>query len=239
MMFEPGFQPEPRVPGMGLGFDRNPVGDHLVVGHGGILPGFNSQLFVAPEDGVGVIAFTTGARLAMLWLPTELGRLLREILGEPRDAIRTDVPQRPETWSELCGRYGYTGRLLDVRARMMTGAGAFVSVDGDRLVLRLLSPIPAMLRGFALVPDDPDDPYVFRVDLEKLGLPTARVVFSRDDRGVTGLHLDIFPMSLRKQDPPPAESRARFVRAVGFSVAATSAFMAGRRVIATRRRVAV
>jgi len=95
MMFEAHFRPDPRVPGMGLGFDRNAAGGHRVIGHGGILPGFNSQMFVAPDDRVGVVAFTTGASLAMLWLPTELAQLLDRLLGVPLDEIRTDVPQRP------------------------------------------------------------------------------------------------------------------------------------------------
>ena len=54
-MFEPHYQPDPRLPGMGLGFFRGDAGGHRVVGHDGILPGFNSELLVAPDDGVGVI----------------------------------------------------------------------------------------------------------------------------------------------------------------------------------------
>ena len=41
-MFEPHYQPDPRVPGMGLGFWRGNAGGHLVE-HTGILSGFNSQ----------------------------------------------------------------------------------------------------------------------------------------------------------------------------------------------------
>jgi CubicO group peptidase (beta-lactamase class C family) len=43
-MFEPHFQPDPRVPGWGLGFARGEAGGHRLVGHDGILPGFNSTL---------------------------------------------------------------------------------------------------------------------------------------------------------------------------------------------------
>ena len=167
-MFAPHFQPDPRMPGMGLGFDRMPSDGHLVIGHGGIMPGFNSQLFVAPDDGIAVIAFTTGAHLAMFWLPTEVSRILNATLGVDDPAIRTDLPQRPEVWPELCGRYRYSGRLVDIRARLMTGAGAQVFVRGDRLMLRLFSPVPALLAGLQLWPDDPDDPYAFRVDLGRL-----------------------------------------------------------------------
>jgi CubicO group peptidase (beta-lactamase class C family) len=204
-MFAPHFQGDPRVPGMGLGFDRADTGGRLVVGHGGILPGFNSQMFAAPESGAGVIAWTTGARLAMLWLPTETGRLVNRLIGVPDDVIRTDVPQRPETWQQLCGHYGFSGRLTDIRSRMMTGFGADVYVSGGKLMLRLRSPVPGLLRGLELHPDSETDPDVFRIDLARFGLPTARIVFSpQPGVGATAMHLGIFPMSLRRR---PAERR--------------------------------
>jgi hypothetical protein len=197
MMFAPQYQPHPLVPGMGLGFDRGLAHGHLVVGHGGILPGVNSQLFAAPDDGVGVIAFTTGARRAMLWLPTELARVLDRYLGVEEDAVRTDVPHRPETWGELCGWYRNPARLTDIRSQLMLGAGAEVAARGDRLWIRLLSPRPALYRGFELHPDDPADPDVFRVDLGAFGLPTARILFSHAaGRPARAVHVDIFPASL-------------------------------------------
>ena len=229
-MFAAHFRGDARVPGMGLGFDRIDADGHLVIGHGGILPGFNSQLFVAPDDGIGLIAWATGANLAMLWLPTETGRLMRRLIGVPMDAIRTDVPQRPEVWGEICGRYRLSGGLTDIRARLMTGFGASVRVDGDKPMLRLLSPIPALWRGFELHADDPADPYAFRIDMGRFGLPTARIVFSHEPgTGVTAMHLDIFPMSLRRQ-PMPAPRRKTILRAAAASAAlsVTAAFLARR-----------
>jgi CubicO group peptidase (beta-lactamase class C family) len=244
-MFAPHFQLDPRVPGMGLGFDRNPAGEHLLVGHGGILPGFNSQLFVAPHDRVGIIAVTTGAHLAMLWLPTEMGRLIDDLLGIRHPELRTDIPHHPEVWAELCGRYTFSGRLTDIRARIMTGAGAQVSVRGDRLMLRVWSPIPGFIQGFPLQPDDADDPYAFRIDLARYGLPPTRILFSRKEGlGVTGMHLDIFPMSFRKRRPGDEELRPAVMRRVAFSVGvsvaasigATAAAAAGQRLRQNRRR---
>ena len=171
-MFEPQYQPDPRIPGIGLAFSRDDVGGHLAVEHGGIVPGFNSQIFVAPEDGVGVIAFTNGARLAMLWLPGEVAGLLRHALGLPDEVIRTDVPHHPEVWGEICGWYRLAGRLTDARARLTIGAGAEVFVRGGRLMLRGLNPVPAVYKGFPLHPDDDNDPYVFRMDLSEFGLGT-------------------------------------------------------------------
>ncbi len=199
-MFEPHYRPDPRVPGVGLAFSRFILGGHLAVEHGGILPGFNSQIFAAPDDGVGVIAFTNGSRRAMLWLPAEVSGLLRRILGVPEDPIRPDVPQHPEIWADICGWYQLSARATDVRARLMLGAGAEVFVRGGRLMVRVLTPVLPLYRGFPLHPDDSADPYVFRIDLSEYGVGTARVVFGREPgKGTTSIHLDLMPLTLRKR----------------------------------------
>lgn len=206
-MFEPHYQPDPRLPGIGLAFQRVDLDGHLAVEHQGILPGFNAQLCAAPGDGIGVVAFTNGAREAVAWLPGEVAGLVRRLLGLPDDAIRTDVPQHPEIWGDLCGWYQLSARLTDLGLRSVIGAGFEVFVRGGELTLRGLSPIPAMYRGFPLHPDDDRDPDVFRIDLSQLGLGTSRVVFSRDAGGsVTHLHPDLGPLSLQKQ---PARKNPR------------------------------
>jgi CubicO group peptidase (beta-lactamase class C family) len=220
MMFEPQYQPDPRVPGIGLAFDRFDLGGHLAIGHEGVLPGFNSQMFAAPEDGIGVMAFTNGARGAMMWLPAETAQLLRQLLGVPDDVIRTDVPHHPEIWADLCGWYALPARMTDVRARLMMGAGAEVFVRGGQLMARILGPVPAAYRGFALHPDDEKDPYVFRIDLSKFGIGTGRVFFSQDDSGATTrVHFDLMPMSLQKRpairSPRPWVTAALGVLALG------------------------
>ena len=199
MMFEPHYQTHPLIPGIGLAFDRYNVGRHHVVGHEGVLPGFNSQILVAPEDGVGVMAFTNGASGAMFWLPAECSHLLSQLLAAPGDVIRTDVPQRPEAWGDICGWYKPSARLVDTRLRSFLGMGVEVFVRGGRLMLRALNPIPALYRGFVLHADDEKDPYVFRVDASEFGISTARVVFSRDSEGTMRVHLDLLPISLQKQ----------------------------------------
>ncbi|HZS88058.1 MAG TPA: serine hydrolase domain-containing protein [Chloroflexota bacterium] len=228
-MFEAHYQPDPRVPGIGLAFSRFNFGGHLAVEHGGILPGFNSQIFAAPDDGVGVMAFTNGARRAMLWLPGEVAGLLKQLLGVPDDVIRTDVPHHPAVWGDLCGWYQLPGPLTDLRARMMIGAGAEVLIRRGELTLRGLSPLPALYRGFPLHPDDEKDPYVFRMDLSAFGIGTARVVFSRDPAGrATGVHLDLMPLSLQKQ-PAAKNPRLWIAGALGALAGATTATAIRRR----------
>jgi hypothetical protein len=173
------------------------AGGHAVVEHGGIAPGFISQFFLAPDDHAAVMAFTNGSRNALLWLPGELGSLLDTVLGV--EAAPSDVPQRPETWPELCGWYPLAGPLSDARARMMFGAGALVHVRRGQLWVRCLSPVPALLRGFRLIPCDAADPYAFRVDLSRYGLGSAgRVFFSRAD-GAMRMHFDLNPLTLERR----------------------------------------
>ena len=126
-MYAPQYQQDPRVPGIGLAFSRFTLGGHLAVEHGGIIPGFNSQIFAAPDDGVGVMAFTNGARNAMLWLPGEVGGLLRQLLGVSAETIRSGIPHHPEIWGDICGWYRLDAGLTDARARLTIGAGAEVS----------------------------------------------------------------------------------------------------------------
>jgi CubicO group peptidase (beta-lactamase class C family) len=226
MMFEPHYQPDPRIPGMGLSFFRGNAGGHPVVEHQGIVPGFNSQILLAPGDGIGVLAFTNGARQAMLWLSAETAGLLNHLLGVPDEQIRSDVPQHPEIWGDLCGWYYLPGRLTDARVRGALGAGAEVFTSRGRLMFRFLTPVPAMYRGLVLHPDDANDPYVFRIDL---GLATSRVVFSGEPgTGTTAAHLELMPLSLHKQ-PATTNPRRWATGALGALAVATTATAARRR----------
>jgi hypothetical protein len=201
-MFEPHYQPDPRVPGVGLAFFRSDAGWHLTAEHEGILPGFNSALVLAPNDGLGLIAFTNGSSGAMGWLPFELRRLLRHLLNVPDEAARGDVPHHPEIWGELCGRYRLPQRVSDLRGRAMMGGGDQVFVRGGRLMLRVLTPVPAVYEGLPLHPDNDTDPYMFRLDLSQFGMAAVRLVFSHEvGGGVTAVHTDLGsqPVSLYKQ----------------------------------------
>ena len=229
-MFEPQYQTDPRVPGIGLAFWRGNFGAHVVVEHQGVLPGFNSQIFLAPGDGVGVMAFTNGASGALIWLTAEAAWLLRRLLGVAHDAIRTDVPHHPEIWADLCGWYPVSAQLTDTHARATAGLGAEVFVRRGQLTLRALSPISAAYKGFPLQPDDDKDPYVFRIDLSEFGLGTPRIVFSREPgERTTRIHTDMFPLSLQKQ-PAGQNPRPWITGALGaLAVTATATAVRRRR----------
>lgn len=232
-MFEAQYRPDPRLPGIGLSFFRVDVGGHHAVEHAGVIAGFDSHILVAPVDGVGVMAFTNGSPDAVQWMSTETRRLLADLIGAPRAAIRTDVPQHPEVWSELCGWYRVRGPVTDVRLKAMAGAGIEVFARGGRLHLRFLTPIPPLYRGFVLHPDDPGDPYAFRMvfGVSEDTSPT-RVVFARDPAsGAMVVHLELMFLSA-EQRPDAQHPRRRALVAAG--AVATALFIGLR--LARRRR---
>jgi CubicO group peptidase (beta-lactamase class C family) len=222
-MFAPHYQPDPRLPGVGLAFFRRDLGGHLLAGHDGLVPGFTSQMLLAPDDGTGVVAFTNGARGAMAWLGGEVTAVLGGILGVPGPVIRADVPHHPEIWTGLCGWYSFRGSLRDAQKWLVSGAEVFVR--RGQLTLRPVTPLPALARGLPLHPDDRGDPYVFRIDLSRFGLGTSRVVFSRSPHtGVTAFHLDldVAPLSFDKQ-PAAGDPRYWVTGALGSAAAAATA----------------
>jgi hypothetical protein len=226
-MFAPQYRPDPRVPGMGLAFFRHELGGHLVVEHDGLTPGFGSQMSLAPDDGVGIVAVTNGARNTKAWLGAEASAMLRRVLGVPDDAIRSDVPHHPEVWRDVCGWYAYRGSFRDVQRWFITGAEVFVR--RGRLTLRPCTPIPALSRGYPLHPDDGTDPYVFRIDLSGFGIGTTRVVFGREPgSGATSLHLDVAPLSFDRR-PATRNPRPWVSGALGALAVATAATAVRRR----------
>ncbi len=233
-MFEPQFQPDPRMLGMALGFFPGEVGGHRTVGHDGVLPGFLSQMVLAPDDGVGVLAFANTGGLDGRGAPIPLANaLLRQLLGLAPDAVRTDVPEQPERWSELCGWYSPDpGWLTNLPVRPVIGAGVEVFVRRGQLTMRGLSPIPPVYRGVRLHADD-DDPYAFRIDLSAVGMGTSPVVFAVGPDGrATALHLGLAPLSLYRR--PDVRNPRGWV--YGAVVAGASALAVRRRGVRERRR---
>ena len=79
-------------------------------------------------------------------------------------------------------------------------------------MLRAYAPVPQVYRAHRLHADDPDDPYLFRLDFTDEGLGTWPVAFSRDDgaRGMS-MHVGVLPMSLYRR--PAYGSPARLATA--------------------------
>jgi len=225
-MFQPHFQPDPRLPGMGLGFGPGEQDGHRTVGKVGIVPGFLSAMVLAPDDGIAVVVFSNTGGLNGRGAAEPLApALLRRLLGLPDEAIRADIPPLPEGWGKLCGWYSPDpGPVTNLMVRALMGAGAEVTVHGGHLMLKSLTPVPAMRGGLRLHPDDPDDPRVFRVELPEFG-KRVRVVFSGGpEDGVVPMRLLMDLMSFRKR--PDVRNPRRWVN--GAAAAGAVALAIGR-----------
>ena len=86
-VYQPHFQPDPRVPGMGLGFELGEEGGHKAIGKTGILSGFLSAMVLAPDDGIGVVVLVNAGGLSGRGAADPLASaLLRRLLGLPDQA---------------------------------------------------------------------------------------------------------------------------------------------------------
>ena len=152
-MFRPHFQPDPRVPGMGVAFELGEEGGERTVGKTGIVSGFHSAMAMAPEEGIGVLVFSNTGGLDGRGAPIPLATmLLRLWLGLSVDPIRTDIAPRPETWSEICGWYSPApGPVTNLSLRALMGAGPEIVVQGGHLMLKPLTPIPGALLVLAWI----------------------------------------------------------------------------------------
>jgi hypothetical protein len=65
-------------------------------------------------------------------------------------------------------------------------------------MLKPLTPIPAMRRGIRLYPDDPEDPWVFRIHFPEFGME-LRVVFDHGAQEPTARRLLLDRMSFEKR----------------------------------------
>ena len=170
------------------------------VGKTGILSGFHSAMAMAPEEGSGssfsaTPAASTVAARPCRWQPCSFVSCLAFPLTQSASISRR--AQRPGAKS-VDGTAPAPGPVTNLSLRVLMGAGAEVVVQGGHLMLKPLTPIPAMRRGFRLYPDDPDDPWVFRIYFPEFGMD-FRVVFDGGpkDGMATRLLLDVMSFERR------------------------------------------
>jgi CubicO group peptidase (beta-lactamase class C family) len=212
-MFQPHFRPDPRLPGVALGFNIGAEGNHRVVGKDGILSGFLAHLGMAQREGIGVVVLANTGAISGRGAANPLGTaLLRLLLHLPREALRTDVAPHAEVWSGLCGWYApAAGPVTNLFNRLLMGAGVEVAIHRNQLMMKPLTPVPAMRKGMRLCPDNPDDPYAFRIDMSELGQGTLPVVFTRP----TGTEDSQFLMdTIAFQKRPDAQNPRRLAAGV-------------------------
>ena len=164
-------------------------------------------------QGIGVLAFANTGWFDPRGAPVPVANaVLRSLLDLPDDAVRTDAPEHPEIWSDLCGWYSLgPGVLTDPQPRAMLGAGVEVVVRRRQLTIRGQMPIPAVRKGLRLHPDG-DDPYAFRIDLFGVGgghvsrrvQPRTR---PRGDGSAPRPHSDALPEAARPSEPEAVGQR--------------------------------
>jgi Beta-lactamase len=94
---------------MGLAFELGEEGGQRTVSKTGIVSGFHSAMASAPDKGIGVVALSnTGGLDGHNATEPPAATLPRRLLGLPPNVLRSDIPPRPETWSEICGWYSPT-----------------------------------------------------------------------------------------------------------------------------------
>jgi CubicO group peptidase (beta-lactamase class C family) len=218
------------LPGMGLSFLLERIGDHRVAGHDGGWPGFISALQIAPDAGVGVVAFTNTNTEAAPHLLAE--RVLRRLLDAPEPADPV-VAQDPHLWPELTGIYRPApGLKTNLRVWPLIGGEAEVLVRKGHLTVRAQSPLPPLRKGVRLRAADPDDPLAFEA---RHGDVRLAVAFERDGGGrVTSLRAGSSLGSfVRLHRRPRATSVRLWGRAAGAATVGAGTIAAVRRV---RRR---
>ena len=228
LMLEPQDGAEEPLAAMGLAFMLDRVGGKRVAGHDGGWPGFVSSLTFAPDDDVGVLAFTnTNSPFAPHTVALEL---LRGELGLGADE-RPPVAESPQLWRELAGVYKPArGLNTNLRWWPLFGGEVEIGVRRGHLTASAPSPVRALRKGLRLHASDPDDPLVFEVRHEGVAVPVRfeRGPGGRVDSVRTGSSRGGF---LRLHRRPRATSLRLWARA-----AAGSAALAGAATAVRRRR---
>jgi len=146
-MWTPQFAKPGEKKGFGLGFAVSELDGHRVIGHGGAIYGFATEMVGLPEDKLGVVTVTTMdatnavtnavARQALLLM-------LASRSGKPLPIFEKTKPVPPELARKLAGRYGEGDDMVDLMER--EGTLHMLPLSGDfESDLRML--------GNALVPD--------------------------------------------------------------------------------------
>ncbi len=144
-MWTPQFAKPGQKRGYGLGFAVSELDGHRVIGHGGAIYGFATEVVGLPEDKLGVVTVTTmdaanAVTNAVARHALQLMLALRS--GKPLPTFETAKPVPPELARKLAARYGEGDDAVDLMERegtlhMLTVRGGFESelrMLGDGLV---------------------------------------------------------------------------------------------------------
>jgi CubicO group peptidase (beta-lactamase class C family) len=234
LMFERHWEPDVRLPGQGLGFARDDVAGHTIVGHDGGWPGFTAALQVVPGMRFAAFAATNTFALGPRVLTD---RLVEQHLGIGSPAARVahavDVPADQAT--RFVGVYAPAPGFAS-NARWWNEFGGEVRIERQGRGLVLSTPKGSHAGGVALAPGDPDDDRYWVGAATRLGMPMLmRLRFRQDAQGgVTGFDGALPAIaSMRRR---PAVRSVRFYRPAAIVTAATAGALAVSGVLLRARR---
>jgi CubicO group peptidase (beta-lactamase class C family)/D-alanyl-D-alanine dipeptidase len=119
-MWQPQFAKPEETTGFGIGFRLAKFEGHRLVGHGGAIYGFATELAALPDDKLGVVAVTTddSANAVVNHIAHEALRLmLAARAGKPLPEIPLTQPVDPALARKLDGRYGEGADAIDLTER--------------------------------------------------------------------------------------------------------------------------
>jgi CubicO group peptidase (beta-lactamase class C family) len=179
MMMKPQYQPDPHLAAMGLGLFLEDLDGHPAIWHGGALDGFNSAIWVAPQDKLAVFVAANSNTRAIYSIAEGFLRNLLGLEDLDKRVPHAEILNSPHLWPEMMGIYG-TGRGLNSNARAWLTFGGEVEITTGKKGLRLKSLAGAYKDGIDLYPCDPNDPLAFESVTD--GKLTS-LVFQRNPEG--------------------------------------------------------
>jgi CubicO group peptidase (beta-lactamase class C family) len=205
-MMTPQLDMDPRVAGMGLGFNLKKYGPYVAARHGGGWPGFITEMSVIPEKKLAVLVFNNSSNRAPGQIASEMLYRLLDIPDPDAKLPDPGILQRPADWAELCGFYGpKPGYLTNARVWDGYSGELEVFVKNGQLMARTLT--GPQRNGFPLYRADGGDALFFKAKMGKTYLP---LLFQADENG-TITRLDIMQYSFYKR---PYQQSLKFKAAV-------------------------
>lgn len=146
-MWTPQFATQGQKRGYGLGFAISELDGHRVIGHGGAIYGFATEVVGLPDEQLGVVTVTTmDAANAVVNAVAKhaLELMLAKRAGKPLPSFPSTTPLPAGRARQLAGRYGVKDEAIDLIDR-----------EGTLHMLPVTGGFESQLRelGDALVPD--------------------------------------------------------------------------------------
>jgi hypothetical protein len=114
--------------GWGLGFRIRRVGDQVRIGHGGSLPGFRTQIEIAPSDKLGVIVLTNANDGAPLEYVDQAFTLVTPAIAKA--VARPDTAPVPDpAWRQYVGRYAW--KFSEMQIQILNGRLTMIVPEDD------------------------------------------------------------------------------------------------------------